>query len=86
MLYLIFSVQKLLKGKVASTTWIDPIVPTMVLWKPVETSHLISFGIKMVKIIKNSDIFKPNIDDDPMTRAKKADHLITLMERYYYEG
>ena len=49
-------------------TWTDAVekvspisVPTLILWVPVETFHLISAGTKMAKIIKNAFMFKLSI-------------------------
>lgn len=49
-------------------TWTDAIeklspitLPTLILWVPVETFHLISAGSKMAKLIKNSKMYKLNI-------------------------
>lgn len=49
-------------------TWTDAIeklspisVPTLILWMPVETFHLISAGTKMAKLIKTSKMYKLNI-------------------------
>lgn len=49
-------------------TWTDSIerlspisLPTLLLWVPVETFHLISAGTKMAKLLKNSKLFKLNV-------------------------
>jgi hypothetical protein len=56
-------------------TWTDSIekvnsisAPTLILWVPVETFHLITAGTKMAKMIKNAKMFKLNIG--PYTNEK----------------
>ena len=56
-------------------TWTDKIeklsvitLPTLLLWCPVETFHLVSAGQKMSKVIKNSLLYKLNIG--PYTTEK----------------
>ena len=56
-------------------TWTDKIerlalvtLPTLLLWFPAETFHLVSAGQKMAKVIRNSKLYRFNIG--PYTNEK----------------